>query len=75
MEIIAIVEGVDATTGGNVQARHSYVCDEIQWNKTFEPCVFLDPDDGCPTVDFCLFHDLKDTDSDAAYAGEISSIL
>ena len=29
MEILAIVEGMDAATGGVVQARHSFVCDDI----------------------------------------------
>ena len=43
IEIIAIVEGVDSTTGGNVQARHSFTVSEIEWHKSFVNCV--EPDE------------------------------
>ncbi|KAJ1417231.1 hypothetical protein B484DRAFT_434315 [Ochromonadaceae sp. CCMP2298] len=58
VEIIVVVEGVDAATGGMVQARHSYTCDEIEWDKSFVGCVSRDPLDGCTTIDFSRFHDL-----------------
>ena len=75
MEVIAIVEGTDPTTGGAVQARHSYTWDEIEWNCTFSNCIYEDPNDGCATVDFTKFHDLERADLDVAYAGAVSSIL
>jgi hypothetical protein len=76
MEIIAIVEGVDPTTGGTVQARHSFLAlDEVEWNRTFRNCIYSDPADGCATVDFCRFHELRPVELDVAYAGEVSSIL
>lgn len=75
IEIFAIVEGSDSATGGNVQARHSYTPSDIEWDKTFEECLFQDPDDGCTTIDFGLFHDLVDAPKDAAYSGCISSSI
>ena len=35
IEVVAIVEGTDATTGGAVQSRHSYTFDEIVWDRTY----------------------------------------
>ena len=75
IEIIVIVEGVDAATGGNVQARHSYTSDELEWDKSFQCCVFKDPKDGCPTIDFSLFHELLDVPPDAPFAGVVHSSI
>lgn len=75
IEVIAIVEGSDSATGGNVQARHSYVTSEIAWNKAFKYCLFADPEDGVVTVDFDRFHQLRDVAKDAAYAGPIPSCI
>ncbi len=71
VEIIAVVEGTDATTGGNVQARHSFLVDEIEWDMGFEPCLYKDHDDQCTTVDFSLFHELVPVSINAAHAGPI----
>jgi Inward rectifier potassium channel transmembrane domain/Inward rectifier potassium channel C-terminal domain len=73
MEIMAIVEGIDATTGGVVQARHSFVCSEIEWDKSFAPCVFEDKGDGSAVIDFSVFHNLVDVSEDAAHSGPIPS--
>lgn len=75
IEIIVIVEGVDAATGGMVQARHSYTSDEVEWNKSFECCVFKDPADGCTTIDFSQFHELVDVPDDAPFAGVVHSSI
>lgn len=75
IEVIAIVEGSDSATGGNVQARHSYVYSEVTWNKAFNYCLFADPEDGVVTVDFDRFHQLRDVAKDAAYAGPIPSCI
>lgn len=62
--------------GGNVQARHSYTCNEIEWNKTFKNCIYKDMDyDNCTTVDFSLFHELCNANTDSPYAGVIASCL
>jgi len=75
VEIVAIVEGVDAASGGVVQARHSFTCDEIIWDKAYKPCVFEDREDGSAIIDFSLFHELIDVSEDASFAGPVSSQL
>ena len=73
MEIFAIVEGIDATTGGPCQARHSFIPSEIEWDKSFAPCVFEDERDGSAVIDFSVFHDLVDVPSNATSCGNIPS--
>lgn len=73
-EVVAVVEGMDAATGGVVQARHSFIEQEIQWHKTFAPCVFEDPaENGVALVDFAKFHKLLPAPVDARTAGAVSS--
>ena len=67
IEVIAVVEGVDAATGGVVQARHSYTSAEIKWHHALVPCVFTDPE-GFAMIDFSLFHHLEPTCIDSAQA-------
>ena len=69
----AIVEGIDATTGGPCQARHSFIPSEIEWDKSFAPCVFEDERDGSAVIDFSVFHDLVDVPSNASTCGHTSS--
>lgn len=66
---------VDSATGGSVQAKHSFTCDEVEWDKSFEFCVFRDPDDGYTTIDFSRFHELIDVSTDASHAGPIASYI
>ena len=75
VEIVAIVEGVDAASGGVVQARHSFTCEEIIWDKAYKPCVFEDKEDGSAVIDFSLFHELIDVSEDSSFAGPVSSQL
>ena len=75
MEVIAVVEGVDSATGGNVQSRHSYVFDEIQWNRTFVPCVYEDVEQGIPVIDFSVFHKLQPVYNDSAFPGVVASMI
>ena len=72
IEIVTIVEGIDAATGGSVQAMHSFTLDEISWNKGFVPCVFED-EDYSAIVDFSLFHQIEDVSLDAAFVENIPS--
>ena len=73
MEIFAIVEGIDSTTGGSCQARHSYIPTEVVWNQSFVPCVFEDERDGSAVIDFSVFHDLIDVPSNTTTCGHTSS--
>lgn len=75
MEVVAIVEGIDAATGGVVQARHSFICDEIKWHKTFLPCVHEDEEEGVAVIDFSTFHKLKPASVDSASTGVMSSCI
>ena len=69
MEIFAILEGIDATTGGPCQARHSFACSDIEWDKSFAPTMSEDIDDGAAVIDFSVFHDLIDVPINASYCG------
>jgi len=73
MEVIAVVEGMDSATGGVVQARHSFVLNEIKWNRTFVPCVYEDGEEGVAVVDFSLFHKLQPVLTDSPFPGIVSS--
>lgn len=75
MEVVAIVEGMDAATGGVVQARHSFVCDDIKWNRTFVPCVHEDEEEGVAVIDFSTFHKLRQVPPDSAFAGVMASYI
>lgn len=72
IEIIAIVEGTDAASGGSVQARHSYTLEDIEWDQSFERCVFEDAEGGA-VIDFGKFHETKAVSADAPYSGAIPS--
>eukprot|EP00538_Stauroneis_constricta_P002304 CAMPEP_0119545632 /NCGR_PEP_ID=MMETSP1352-20130426/326_1 /TAXON_ID=265584 /ORGANISM="Stauroneis constricta, Strain CCMP1120" /LENGTH=508 /DNA_ID=CAMNT_0007590205 /DNA_START=14 /DNA_END=1540 /DNA_ORIENTATION=+ len=78
-EIVVLVEGTDEGTGAAVQARHSYTADDLEWNKTFAPCIAPrggsgnDGNDATAnnrrtrnvvTVDFSKFHHLMDAPLD-----------
>lgn len=42
LEIVVVIEGADPQTSHNVQATHSYKCDDIMWDHFFVPCTTLD---------------------------------
>jgi hypothetical protein len=77
MEIIVVVEGTDAATGGTVQARHSYSvrAEDIKWHYSFEKCVYEDPDDGSAVIDFGKFHELKVAPVDTSSSGILASYM
>jgi len=74
VEVIAVVEGMDAATGGVVQARHSYIVDEIQWHHEHVVCVLEDPESGGAMIDFSRFHDVAPTSMDCAFVSAVSQI-
>eukprot|EP00727_Mastigamoeba_balamuthi_P011639 m51a1_g7098 putative atp-sensitive inward rectifier potassium channel 15 (285) ;mRNA; r:47245-48318 len=51
-EIICIIDGIDEAVSMSVQGRWSYVPDEIEWGKVFEPMVAEDLRSGNYVVDF-----------------------
>lgn len=57
-EILVILEGVDTTTAATVQARHSYVAEDIVWDHTFTPMFSVDPQKRSATIDYTKINDL-----------------
>lgn len=55
VEIICLVEGIDAVTSDTIQARHSYCFEDIMWHFDFVPCL-LEDEDGAAQLDFEQFH-------------------
>ncbi|XP_059190956.1 ATP-sensitive inward rectifier potassium channel 11 [Centropristis striata] len=53
VEVIAVLEGVVETTGITMQARTSYVSEEILWGQRFVPTV--SEEDGMYAVDYSKF--------------------
>lgn len=58
-EVVCLMEGADPLTGGTVQSRHSYTCDDIVFNAAFRRCVAR-ADDGACEIDFGAFHELTE---------------
>jgi len=57
IEILVLLEGVDATTSSTCQARQSYTVDDICWDATFVPAARRQPDGGV-RVDFDKMHEV-----------------
>ena len=59
-EFMVTVAGVDETSSQRVHGRHSYITDEIVWDRQFADVV-TPPADGVGrwTIDYGKFHDLK----------------
>jgi len=55
VEVIVLVEGIDAVTSDNFQARHSYTIEDTAWGHTFEQCVGI-TENGSALIDFDRFH-------------------
>jgi len=58
-EVLCLVEGIDAATSSTLQARHSYTCEDIVFNASFERCVSRSMDGSCE-VNFDAFHKLSE---------------
>ena len=62
VEFIVVLSGTDETFADTIYARHSYLPDEIHWNKKFVDILSVRPD-GRRQVDLRKFHSVDDTDS------------
>ena len=58
MEIVVILSGVDETFAQPIQARHSYLSDEILWDHTFVD-IMLELENGATAIDYSQFHDTR----------------
>jgi inward rectifier potassium channel len=59
VEIVITLIGLDGTFSQTVHARHSYVADEIVWNRQFAD-ILSRGEDGARIVDYGHFHDLAE---------------
>uniref|UniRef100_A0AAV1V587 Uncharacterized protein n=1 Tax=Peronospora matthiolae TaxID=2874970 RepID=A0AAV1V587_9STRA len=62
MEVVVLVEGIDAVTSTTIQVRHSYKAEDITFNHRHVNCVDVDPATGGAVIDFNLFHETKPVD-------------
>mmetsp|Transcript_19972 Transcript_19972/g.32928 ORF Transcript_19972/g.32928 Transcript_19972/m.32928 type:complete len:472 (+) Transcript_19972:263-1678(+) len=62
VEIMVVVEGIDAVTSDTIQVRYSYCFDDILWHHDFVPCTQEGPD-GVAEIDFSKFHKVFPTPS------------
>ena len=60
MEIVVMLSGMDETIADRIYARHSYVAEEILWNRRFVDVVSLTPG-GRRMVDLVRFHDTMES--------------
>jgi inward rectifier potassium channel len=56
-EIVIVLTGLDAGYAQTIHARHSYVADEILWNRKFVD-VLSQLEDGTRVIDYRRFHDV-----------------
>ena len=59
MEVIVALSGMDDVFNQRIYARHSYLPDEILWDRRFTDILSIAPD-GRRIIDYDLFHDLQD---------------
>ncbi len=69
MEIVVLVEGIDAVTSATIQVRHSFKLEDVKFGHRFENCVDVDPATGGAVVDFKRFHETHAVDPDCVKAG------
>jgi len=58
-EVVIALSGMDDTFAQRIYTRHSYLPDEILWEKQFEDIISVAPD-GRRIVDYRLFHEVRD---------------
>ncbi|KUF70758.1 ATP-sensitive inward rectifier potassium channel 11 [Phytophthora nicotianae] len=64
LEVVVLVEGIDAVTSATIQVRHSYKAEDILFNHRHANCVDVDPETGGAVIDFRRFHETKPVDSE-----------
>ena len=71
-EIVVIMEGTIESTDQRVQARTSYMPNEILWGHRFEPVVAYNKESGRYDVDYSRFHSTRPVDTPRTSAREQS---
>jgi inward rectifier potassium channel len=57
VEIVVTFTGLDETVSQTIHARHSYITEEIIWNRRFMDIISRGRD-GRRIIDYRLFHDV-----------------
>jgi inward rectifier potassium channel len=69
IEIVVALIGLDETSSQTIHARHSYIADEIVWNRRF--ANILDwLEDGTRVIDYRRFHDLEELGHSTPSSGD-----
>ncbi|KDO17694.1 hypothetical protein SPRG_16906 [Saprolegnia parasitica CBS 223.65] len=63
MEIIVLIEGIDASSSATIQMRQSFKASEVMFNHQFVNCVDFDEASGAAVIDFNRFHRTVPMDS------------
>ena len=58
-EIVVTIFGLDETVSQQIHARHSYLAEDIVWNRRFVD-ILSQQEDGTRVVDYRRFHDVED---------------
>ena len=58
VEVVIVVEAMDPHSSNSFQARHSYVAEDIEFDKSFAACMDVDPETGMAHLDWSKFHGL-----------------
>jgi inward rectifier potassium channel len=58
-EIVVTIFGLDETVSQQIHARHSYLAEDIVWNRRFVD-ILSRQEDGTRVVDYRRFHDVED---------------
>jgi inward rectifier potassium channel len=58
-QLLVVLSGMDETFAQRIHARHSYMPEDIVWNRHFADVIFED-EAGGRVVDYGRFHDLED---------------
>lgn len=62
LEIVILVEGIDAVTAATIQVRHSYRVDDLLLDHRFVNSVSIDPATGAAVIDFQKFNQTEPVD-------------
>lgn len=59
MEFVCLLDGVDETTSKDIQARHSWLGEDIRFEHVFKRMTTRRGGDGALVVDWRLFHSVR----------------
>ncbi|OQS05211.1 inward rectifier K channel (IRK-C) family protein [Thraustotheca clavata] len=65
LEVVVLIEGIDASSSYTVQMRQSFKASEIMFNHQFINCVDYENESGATVIDFNRFHRTVPMDSEA----------